>query len=60
MATQQTQSPMHCWWRGCLQALTPRAAAQVAGTQAQEFLKEGDPMKDSRALFHAVFCPVTG
>lgn len=30
---------------------------QAAGTQAQEFLKERDMMKDSRALFQAVFCP---
>lgn len=51
---------MRCWWRGWLQAVTLRAAAQVAGTQAQEFLKEGDLMKDSRALFQAVFCPVVG
>lgn len=38
---QQTQNLMQCWWRGWLRAGTPRAAAQVAGTQAQQFLKEG-------------------
>lgn len=33
---------------------------QAAGTQAQEFLKERDTIKDSRALFQAVFCPTAG
>lgn len=34
--------------------------SQAAGTQAQEFQKDRDMMKDSRALFQAVFCPTAG
>lgn len=56
-ATEWTQNLMRCWWRGWLGAVMPRAAAQVAGTQAQRFLKEGDLMKDRQGFSSSCVLP---